>query len=89
MFVSLSYQGGRQDWVTHFEAVTSSFLVSGLRAVLLLAGGNKTGAEAMCAGCRPTFFAANFFFAFGRVGPMVRDSCWSLNKHGFLPLPAG
>lgn len=62
MFVSLSYQCGRQDWVTHFEAVTSSFLVSGLRAVLLLAGGNKAGAEAMCAGCKPTFFAANFFF---------------------------
>lgn len=62
MFVSLSYQGGRQDWVTHFEAVTSSFLVSGLRAVLLLAGGKKAGAEAMCAGCRPTFFAANFCF---------------------------
>lgn len=69
LFVSLSYRGGRQDWVTHFEVVTSSFLVSGLCVVLLLPGERKKKAavEAMCAGWGPSFFVA-MHFSFLAVG---------------------
>lgn len=78
MFVSLSYRGGRQDSVTHFEELTSSFLVSGLCVVSLLPGEKKKAAvEAMCAGW-PTFLEQFLsFLQLAMIGPMLHDLCWS------------